>query len=295
MKLAVFDDLKVGVVDGASLIDITPLLPAALDLWPAGRMNWLIANWQEMRPTILEGLRHGTRRSVAEVTLLPPVPAAPHVFAAPSNYQKHIGELGDRGVTKKGRSAREQGFFLKAPGSLIGAGGAVLLPRGSERRFDHESELAVIVGRAGRNIARADAMNYVFGYSCLIDATMRIEAGAAEEERSMRKSFATFTPCGPYLVTADEVENPEILSNRLWVNDELRQEANTRDMIVGIAELIELVSSVLPISPGDIIATGTPEGVGPLAPGDTVRIAIEGVGDMTLPVREAEVRSPRAY
>ena len=111
----------------------------------------------------------------------------------------------------------------------------------------------------------------------------------------MRKSFATFTPLGPYLVTADEVRDPQSLQNRLWVNGELRQDANTKDMIVGIAELIELISSVLPISPGDVIATGTPEGVGPFVAGDSVRIAIEGVGDMTLPVREHDERAPRAY
>ena len=138
-------------------------------------------------------------------------------------------------------------------------------------------------------------MAYVFGYSCLIDATMRIEPGIGEEERSMRKSFETFTPLGPWIVTADEVPEPQARDNRLWVNGELRQDANTRDMIVGIAELIELVSSVLPVSPGDVIATGTPEGVGPFGPGDTVRIAIDGVGEMALAVRELEVAAPRPY
>ena len=111
----------------------------------------------------------------------------------------------------------------------------------------------------------------------------------------MRKSFAGFTPLGPFLITADEIADPQNLQNRLWVNGELKQDANTKDMIVGIAELIELISSVLPLQPGDVIATGTPEGVGPFAPGDTVRIAIESVGDMSLPVRENEVRAPRAY
>src|SRR5690606_4752397 len=138
-------------------------------------------------------------------------------------------------------------------------------------------------------------MHHVFGYACLIDLTMRIEPDVAAEERSMRKSFETFTPLGPFLVTADEVANPQALENRLWVNGELRQQANTRDMIVGIAELIELVSSVLPLSTGDVIATGTPEGVGPLRPGDSVRIAIEGVGDMTLPVGETAAVAPRPF
>ncbi|MBL8157860.1 MAG: fumarylacetoacetate hydrolase family protein, partial [Anaerolineae bacterium] len=169
-------------------------------------------------------------------------PGAPHVYAAPANYRKHIGELGDRVVTKKGRTAREQGFFLKAPGSMVGAGGVIALPKGSVRRFDHESELAVIIGTPGRDIPRERALSHVFGYACLIDATMRIEPGVAEEERSMRKSFEGFTPLGPWIVTADEVPDPQVLRNRLWVNGELRQEASTAEMIVGVAELIELIS-----------------------------------------------------
>ena len=126
-------------------------------------------------------------------------------------------------------------------------------------------------------------------------ATMRIDKGVAEEERSMRKSFEIFTPLGPWIVTADEVPDPGALENRLWVNGELRQSANTSEMIVGIAELIELVSSVLTLQPGDVLATGTPQGVGPFAPGDEVRIEIERVGAMALPVREQPVHSPRAY
>lgn len=295
MKIAVFNDYRVGIVQGDDILDVTAALPDFLNELPQQRMNWLIANWDKAHAALSAAQAQAPRLAASGVTLLAPNPAAPHVFAAPANYQKHIGELGSRAVTKGGRSAREQGFFLKAPGSLVGAGGAIVLPHGSTRRFDHESELAVVIGRTGRNIPRSQAMDYVFGYSCLIDATMRIEKDTFEEERSMRKSFETFTPMGPYLVTADEVAEPQSLGNRLWVNGELRQEANTSEMIVGIAELIELISSVLTIRPGDVIATGTPAGVGAFAPGDTVRIAIENVGDMTLSVRQAESASPRAY
>ncbi len=294
MKLAVFDQYRIGVVDGDQVFDVTQALPSWLDQMPGQRMNWLIANWVEMRPKLTATRADASAVSVASVVLRAPSPHPPHVFAAPANYRKHIGELGARAVSK-GRSAREQGFFLKAPGSLVGAGGVILLPRGSERRFDHESELAVVIGRAGRNIARAEAMQYVFGYSCLVDATMRIEPGVLEEERSMRKSFATFTPLGPYIVTADEVADPGVLHNQLWINGELKQDANTRDMIVDVPELIELISSVLALQPGDVIATGTPEGVGPFVPGDTVRIAIESIGDMTLRVEQNDAVAPRAY
>jgi 2-keto-4-pentenoate hydratase/2-oxohepta-3-ene-1,7-dioic acid hydratase in catechol pathway len=295
MKLASFNDYRIGLVEGDALLDITPLLPVALDVLPRQRMNWLIANWVGMAAQITAQRASCQRLALASVQLLTPNPAPAHVFAAPANYRKHIGELGSRTVTKAGRTAREQGFFLKAPGSITGPGSPLLLPRGSQRRFDHESELAVIIGKAGRNIPREQAMDHVFGYACLIDATMRIEKDTFEEERSMRKSFESFTPVGPWIVTADEVPDAGKLHNRLWVNGQLKQEANTSDMIVGIAELIELVSSVLAIQPGDIIASGTPEGVGPFAPGDEVRIEIEQVGSMSLPVRECDVRSPRPF
>lgn len=295
MKLVSFDNFRIGVVIDGGIHDITDVVPAGLEALPQYRMAWLIGNWLEAQSSIERTLAHCPVRPLDAVKLLAPVPAPAHVFAAPANYRKHIGELGERAVTKKGRSAREQGFFLKAPASVIGAGDAITLPRGSQRRFDHESELAVIVGKHGRNVPREHAMRHVFGYSCLMDITMRIEPGTGEEERSMRKSFAGFTPIGPWLVTADEVEQPGNLSNRLYVNGELRQDANTADLVVGIEELIELVSSVLPIQPGDVIATGTPEGVGPIQAGDTVKIAIERLGEMALRVVEADVVAPRAY
>jgi 2-keto-4-pentenoate hydratase/2-oxohepta-3-ene-1,7-dioic acid hydratase in catechol pathway len=295
MKIASFDDFRVGVVDGRTLYDVTDLLPTFLAELPRQRVNWLVANWSQVQARFSQFREAGTPLPLDSVTLLAANPAPQHVFAAPANYQRHIGELGDRAVTAPGRSAREQGFFLKAPGSLVGAGSALQLPKGSTRRFDHESELAVIVAKEARNVPRERAMEYVFGYACLIDATMRIEKGVAEEERSMRKSFETFTPLGPWIVTADEVPSPGSLSNRLWVNGHLRQSANTADMIVGIAELIELASSVLTLQPGDVLATGTPEGVGPFAPGDEVKIEIENVGAMSLRVRECDVRSPRPY
>jgi 2-keto-4-pentenoate hydratase/2-oxohepta-3-ene-1,7-dioic acid hydratase in catechol pathway len=295
MKLAIFNNYRIGLVEADAIYDVTAALPRALDSLPHQRMNWLIGNWRETLPTVLNVRRDASAQALLGVVLMPPSPSPSHIFAAPANYYKHIGELGDRAVTKMGRTAREQGFFLKAPGSLIGAGGAIALPRGSTRRFDHEAELAVIIGARARNVSQKDAMRHVFGYSCLIDVTMRIEPDGAEEERSMRKSFEGFTPLGPFIVTADEVADPQALASRLWVNGDLRQAASSCDMIVGVAELIELISSVLPLNPGDVIATGTPQGVGPFTVGDTLRIAIDGVGDMSVQVRASEALSPRPY
>jgi len=295
MKIASFNEYRVGIVDGSVVYDMTAALPQFLEQLPRQRVNWLVAHWNEVQPAFARYRSEAKPVALSTVTLLPANPAPQHLFAAPANYRKHIGELGERVVTKGGRSAREQGFFLKAPGSLVGAGGALVLPRGSQRRFDHESELAIVIAKEARNVPRERATEYVFGYSCLIDATMRIEKDVFEEERSMRKSFDTFTPLGPWLVTADEIAEPENLKNQLWVNGELRQSANTSELIVGIAELVELISSVLTLQPGDVIASGTPEGVGPFKPGDEVRIEIERIGSMTLPVRESESRAPRPF
>lgn len=295
MKLAVYDDYRVAVVENDQLFDVTEAVPDAGPAWPPVFMSRLIAQWDQVAPRIRAARAKATPIARSAVRLLAPVPFPGTVIAAPANYRKHVGELGDRGVTKQGNSANEIGFFLKTSSSVCGPDSTIVLPRGSKRRFDHESELAAVIGKRGKNIPRSQALDYVFGYSCLMDLTMRLEPGAPPEERPMRKSFDTFTPLGPWLVTADEIPDPHALSNQLWVNGELRQSANTREMTVDIAALIELISSVMTLNPGDVIATGTPQGVGPIKPGDSVRIAIEKVGDMTLKVVEADVDAPRRF
>jgi 2-keto-4-pentenoate hydratase/2-oxohepta-3-ene-1,7-dioic acid hydratase in catechol pathway len=146
--------------------------------------------------------------------------------------------------------------------------------------MDHECELAIIIGREGRQISAENAFDHIFGYSCLVDVTVR-----GDQERTMRKSYDTFTPVGPWIVTSDEVSDPTALDMKLWVDNDLRQEANTRDLIVDIPGMIVMASSVMTLYPGDIIATGTPEGVGPIKPGEKVVIEIDQVGRMELPVR----------
>ncbi|MDB5820472.1 MAG: putative 2-keto-4-pentenoate hydratase/2-oxohepta-3-ene,7-dioic acid hydratase [Rhizobacter sp.] len=294
MKLAVYNHHRVGLVEGDLIYDVTAAVPDAGPDWPPVYMSRLIAQWETRRADVIAARAAAKGVPLSSVTLMAPNPCPVQVIAAPVNYQKHIGEIGARSVSK-GRSPNEMGFFMKATASIVGAGGAISLPKDSTRRIDHESELAVVISRTARNVSRADAMNYVFGYACLIDVTMRLEPGVKEEERVTRKSFETFTPLGPWIVTADELTDPHVLRNRLWVNDELRQDANTSALIVDVPGLIELVTSVVTLNPGDVIATGTPEGVGQIKVGDKVRIEIEGVGAMTLPVVEDEAFAPRRF
>jgi 2-keto-4-pentenoate hydratase/2-oxohepta-3-ene-1,7-dioic acid hydratase in catechol pathway len=285
VRLVVFDDFRVGVTDREAIADVTSVLPRWLDEWPEQRMNWLIRNWSAVAGDLQEVALRAPSLPLDKALLRAINPGAQHVLALPANYAAHIGELGERSVTIR-RSARDQGFFLKAPGSLVGAGESIEIPRSSRRRFDHECELAVVIGSEARHVPRTEARHYIFGYSCLIDVTMRIEPGEHEEDRSMRKSFSSFTPVGPALVTVDEISDIGDLTSRLWVNGEIRQQAKLHEMIVGVEEAIELISSVLPLLPGDIVAMGTPAGVGPIISGDRVRIEITEIGSMELPVRE---------
>jgi 2-keto-4-pentenoate hydratase/2-oxohepta-3-ene-1,7-dioic acid hydratase in catechol pathway len=202
----------------------------------------------------------------------------PHnLFAYPVNYIAHQTEMAST------HRADLNGYFLKATSSISGPQDPIVLPDLPSREIHHECELALIIGKAGRHISADAAPDYVFGYSCLMDITVR-----GKEERVMRKSYDTFTPIGPALVTADEVGDPSDLDMKLWVNDELRQHASTRDLIVDIPNMVALASSVSTLQPGDVIATGTPEGVGPIRGGDTVTIEIARVGRMTVPVVQGE-------
>jgi 2-keto-4-pentenoate hydratase/2-oxohepta-3-ene-1,7-dioic acid hydratase in catechol pathway len=276
MKLTRFDDDRIGMVRGDTIIDVSDIAHADPDEWPPVAMNRLIANFSDFRAR-LEAAASRPGLPLSSVKLLTPVPWPNKIVAYPVNYHDHAAEMGS------GYRANTQGFFLKPPSALIGAGEPIVLPPVTDRKIEHECELAVIIGEGGRDISRAHAPRHIFGYSCLIDAVIR-----GKEERVARKAFDTFCPVGPWIVTADEVGDAGNLRGRLWVNGELRQDANTRDLILDIPGMIEMASSVMTLFPGDIIATGTPSGVGPMRPGDKVKIEFERVGAMTLNVVQGD-------
>jgi 2-keto-4-pentenoate hydratase/2-oxohepta-3-ene-1,7-dioic acid hydratase in catechol pathway len=273
LKIARFDNGRIGVVVGDEIVDVTEAAGVDPDVWPPVGPTAVIAEFAALRPAIEAAVVTGPRKPLADVTLVTPIPWPNKVVAYPVNYHAHGREM------QAGYRATHQGFFLKPPSSLSGAGEPVILPEVPGREVHHECELAIIIGRQARNVKREDWRDYVFGYACLLDMVVR-----GREERVTRKAYDTFCPVGPWITTADEVKNPEALEAKLWVNDELRQSANTRDLVLDIPGMIETAAAVMTLYPGDIIATGTPEGVGPVVPGDKIRIAIEEVGEMTVDV-----------
>lgn len=272
MRLVRFNEGRIGVLNGDAVHDATAAVGLDLATWPPVGMVQLIRNFAAQRPRLEEAAR-GPGVPVEQVRLLAPIVWPHNLFAYPVNYIAHQTEMASS------HRADLNGYFLKATSSISGPQDAIVLPDLPSREIHHECELAVIIGKGGRHIPVGDALGHVFGYACLIDVTVR-----GKEERVMRKSYDTFTPIGPALVTADEVGDPSDLEMKLWVNDDLRQHARTRDLIVDIPNMVALASSVSTLEPGDVIATGTPEGVGRIRGGDKVTIEIERVGRMTIPV-----------
>jgi 2-keto-4-pentenoate hydratase/2-oxohepta-3-ene-1,7-dioic acid hydratase in catechol pathway len=283
MKFASFDGGRLAVIDGEDLVDISELVNASPEEWPSIAMLQFISQFEALKPRIAGFLDAGPRRKLAEVRLETPIAWPNKIIAYPANYSAHIEE---QKVSKVGLisefKASGQGFFLKANSSLSGPADPILLPAITNREVHHEAELAIIIGKGGRDIPLESAMDHIFGYSCLLDIVVR-----GREERVMRKSYDSFCPVGPHIVTADEIADPTDINFDLTVNGELRQKANTRDLIVDIPSMIHMASAVMTLYPGDIIASGTPAGVGPIVDGDALAITIEGVGAMNLAVKQS--------
>lgn len=276
MKLVRFGGGRIGLLVNGLVYDATDALNLDPNAWPPVGMVQLIRNFNMLRPKIESSMKsRGVGRK--DVHLEAPIAWPNKLIAYPVNFVEHGKE---RNVTLR---ADINGFFLKANSSLSGPQDPILLPDIPGREIHHECELAIIIGKTGRKIDASDALDFVFGYSCLIDVTVR-----GKEDRVMRKSYDTFCPIGPALVTADEVGDPNVLDLKLWINGDLRQHANTRDLILDVQQMISMASSAATLYPGDVIASGTPAGVGPIKAGDQVTIEIERVGRMTLDVKQGK-------
>jgi 2-keto-4-pentenoate hydratase/2-oxohepta-3-ene-1,7-dioic acid hydratase in catechol pathway len=227
----------------------------------------------------------GEALPLAEVALLAPLPRPRrNLWCVGRNYHAHAKELS--ASVFKDNDANPESWpivFTKVPECVVGPRADVLLPAGVSDQIDYEAELAVVIGRGGKNIARADALAHVFGYTVVNDVTAR-DVQMRHQQWDMGKSFDTFCPMGPWIATADEFDGTRTRV-RCWVNGELRQDGPTENMIFDIPALIETISRGITLYPGDVIATGTPAGVGMgmqppryLAAGDVVRVEIDGLG-----------------
>ena len=237
---------------------------------------------------------HAARHAITDVCLLAPIPRPRrNVFCVGKNYFEHAREFAgsgfDTSVTKPGDDIpADPIIFTKVPECVIAPGAPIGIPSDVSTAIDYEAELAVIIGEGGRRIPESQAMAHVWGYAIVNDVTAR-DWQHRHKQWHMGKSFDSFCPMGPWVVTADAC-NGQDTTVRCWVNGELRQNASTRDLIFKIPKLIATISAGMTLLPGDIIATGTPVGVGIgfkppryLVPGDRVRIAIEGIGEIENP------------
>ena len=285
MQLCRFDDNRLGLVEGDSVRDVTAALEElAPQRYPLPRFDLLIAHLPAVRRRVEALAGSAPRRPLSGVKLLSPLANPGKVMGAPVNYQKHLEEArGDPAIhhQKQVSDIQKAGMFLKATSSVVGPGEGVAI-RHLDRRNDHEVELAAIIGKAGRNIPRAKAYEHIAAYCIGLDMSVR-----GPEERSLRKSVDSYTVLGPWLVTADAVSEPGALDLRLSVNGEPRQQANTRELILAIPDLIEFASGFYTLHPGDVLLTGTPDGVGPVRPGDRMVAEIQGIGRMEVAVRAA--------
>lgn len=292
MKICRFNGGRLGVVDNSLVYDVT----SVLDLLPAQRYplpqkDLLIEALPRLRPQLLKAMAGAQRHAADTVRFDTPVANPGKIIGAPINYQDHIAESkADAGIAhgRQITSIADWGLFLKAGSALIGCGQEIALRFGG-RRNDHEVELGVVIGSICRQVSRADAMAHVAGYAVALDMTVR-----GTEFQSFRKSIDTYAVLGPWMVTADEIADPNQLDLWLSVNGQMRQQSNTRHMVYDVARLIEFASAFYTLQPGDIIMTGTPQGVGPVVPGDRLKAGIDQVGEFEIRVapRYADVAAP---
>lgn len=289
MKLCRFNDDRLGVVDGDTVLDVTSALDVLpRERWPLPHGDQLIRNLAAVRGAIEKALPKATKRSLSDVALKSPVANPSKIVAAPANYVEHVKEgqrdpginvgVHDLVTTGFDTPSDKYGLFLKANSSLIGPSEPVQL-HFEGRRNDHEVEVVLVIGKQCKNVRKQDAWGVIAGYALGLDLSVR-----GGEDRSFRKSADTYAVLGPWLTTADEVAQPENIDFSLSVNGAMRQSSNTRLLTASIPRIIEMATSCYTLYPGDLIYTGTPEGVGPLQPGDVMEVQSPLLGRMTVRV-----------
>ena len=273
MRFVFYNDFKPGLVKDDKVVDIIEELNIKPYQTPQMIVEGFIKQYEELQPALKKALNDKEGTPLKDVRLRQPVPK-------PGLFLCGIGGFGEG----EGRK-RPLNFFLKGWTSIIGPGDTVVLPKTEARIFEHEAELAVVICKKTQNVTREEAMDSVFGYTTIIDVSGR----QVPYSRGFwpQKSFDTFGPMGPVLVTKDEIPDPYSLGIKLWVDDVLRQDYNTDDMSHDISDKISFLSEICTLNPGDVIACGTNHhGLGPLQDGETVVIEIEKIGIMAVKVKD---------
>jgi 2-keto-4-pentenoate hydratase/2-oxohepta-3-ene-1,7-dioic acid hydratase in catechol pathway len=277
MRLVLTGDDRIGALKDGGMVDVSDAFADIRYRTAGDRMPRLLATLQERRPRLEAMVARGETMPVPE--LQAPVPRPPKLIAAFGNYREGSD-----------RERETQDMFLESPDSVIGPNGTVVLPDHPATIFHHEAELALVVGQRAKDLpADERALQALAGYTCAIDVSGR-GLGRIGPSR-IGKSFDTFTPLGPAIVTIDEVSNPQDLHVTLSVNGEPRQDYATRDMEYNVVEVLAFISSYMTLVPGDIIMCGTNhQGLGALQDGDQVEMTIDGIGTLAVSVRDPQRR-----
>jgi 2-keto-4-pentenoate hydratase/2-oxohepta-3-ene-1,7-dioic acid hydratase in catechol pathway len=276
MKILYFDDFKLGVLKGDTVVDVSAVVQDIPHTGPHDLINGLIERFDDYRGKIEAAVESGTGVPVSSVHIRPPLPKPGNIDCMAVNYM----EDGTRDAPAPINA------FHKSASAIIGEGDTMVLPDVPATIFEGEAEIALVIGKRASNVSQANALNYVFGYVNFIDGSARGLPPAGNVFFQM-KSRVTFAPIGPYLVTADEIDDPQKLDIKLWVNGEVKQDFNTDDMAHKIPRCIEWASSIHALEPGDILATGTNHrGLSSFMDGDKVELECEGLGRLTFHIQD---------
>lgn len=272
MKLLFFDDFKLGVLKGDAVVDVSETVQDIPHTGPHNLINGLIEHFSDYRERLAQAVERGSGVPVSQVRIRPPLPKPYNIVCMAVNYM----ENGTRSEPAPINA------FQKAATSVIGNGDVMVLPDIPATIFEGEAELALVIGKRADQVSEAEAMDYVFGYLNFIDGSARGVPAFYQ-----MKARGTFAPMGPYLVTADEVPDPQNRQVKLWVNGELKQDYNTDDMAHKIPRVISWISSIHPLEPGDIIATGTNHrGLSAFQNGDLIEIETAGLGRLRINIQD---------
>ncbi len=281
MKLAFFDDFKLGVVTGDKVVDVSEVAKDIPRLGPQDVMRGVIERFDALKAKLADAAAKGQGKPIAQVKFRPPLPKPENIICMAVNYMED-GTLAEPAPINA---------FMKSPSAIIGDGDAMVLPDMAASIFEGEAEIAVVVGKRASHVKAADAMDYVFGYTNFIDGSARGVVPPTNVFYQM-KSRDTFAPIGPYIVTADEIKDPQRLQIKLTNNGVVYQNFNTDDMAHNIPRCIEWVTSIHALDPGDILATGTNHrGLNPFMDGDKIELTCEGCGTLHITVRDDLKRS----